>query len=98
MHFTFEFSNSALFLCVHICNNHKKPIRTSRNKAFNLELKFPYIFNVLSYLLLAKYRSQDMGLFITVYELNFLCLFISCSPGEDRYNSLKVTSFFDPAV
>lgn len=46
MYFTFEFSNSALFLCVHICNNHKKPIRASRNKAFNLELKFPYIFNV----------------------------------------------------
>lgn len=95
----FEFSNSALFLFLHIRNNHNKPIRASSNKAFNLELKFPYILNVLSYLLLAEYLSQDMWLFFfIIYGLHFLCLFISCSPGEHGYNRLKVRSFFDPVV
>lgn len=90
--------SSVLFLFVHICNSLKKPIRGSINKVSNLELKFPYILNVRSCFLVAKYRSQDMWLYITIFGLKFLCLFIPCSPGEDRYNNLNLTSIFDPVV
>lgn len=39
-----------------------------------------------------------MWLFITTFNLDFLCLFISCGPAKDRYNNLTLTSFFDPVA
>lgn len=89
---------SVLFLFDHTCNSLKKAFKGLINKVSSLELKFPCIFNVFSCLLAAKCRSQDMWPFITIFSLNVPCLFISCISGEDWYNNLNLTSFFDPVV